>query len=291
MTLEIIDLKQKKRGAVRPGPRSETDGRPSPRPRTPPEPKRAEPPEIRHDPSLLASRVHEDLQRFVSFLSHEIRQPLNSLSLWTDLLGSTQDLDEKGREYLTHILRAVERLSRIVDEQRAFASVVSDPVETDWVELGEILETVEQELAEVLASGRARLEVGELPRVYTDPNLLRPVFRNLILNAVQHRRPEVEPEIRVWSREPQTASGLACEVLVEDNGPGFAAEDAERVFGLFERLEPERSDGTGLGLALCRRALERLGGTIRAESSPGQGATFILGLPDLRVEECPANEE
>lgn len=230
-----------------------------------------------------------DLPHFARFLSHELRQPLNSISLWTDLLGSTQSLDEKGRGYLGRILEEIGRLSRIVDEQLILAQVSSNPLEVGWVELGELVEEARAELSEILEESGARMVVEDLPQVYSDPKLLRPVFRNLIVNAVCHRRPKVAPRIRVWAREPEIFEGMACEVLVEDNGPGFAPEDAERMFTMFERLEPDGSDGTGLGLTLCRHAMDRLGGTIRALDRSGEGATFVLGLPEFRVEDCPTN--
>lgn len=237
------------------------------------------------DPTDSAGSEAREL--FATFLSHEIRQPLGSLGLWLDLLESTLgiDLGIKGQEYMDRIHEEVDRIAEMVDEQMIFSEVAALKLQREWMELTEVLEEVRRDLQPAFSRIQAELRVGPLPRICSDPRLLHPLMRNLLANAVQYRSADRPLVIEVTSRDPEPASDMACEVVVEDNGRGFAQEDHERMFRLFERLDPDGPPGTGIGLALCRRIAERLGGRLTAESRPGEGAVFILGLPDQGVEE------
>ncbi|MFA6465008.1 MAG: ATP-binding protein, partial [Desulfurivibrionaceae bacterium] len=128
------------------------------------------------------------------------------------------------------------------------------------------------------------VEIDTLCRIKADPLQIRQLFQNLIANALKYRRPEVPPQVLVSSRiivtpEAEGAMEFCC-ITVEDNGIGFAAESVDKIFGLFQRLHGRSQyEGTGIGLAVCKRIVERHGGTITAESSPGKGARFIVTLP------------
>jgi signal transduction histidine kinase len=133
----------------------------------------------------------------------------------------------------------------------------------------------------------ARIELGDLPVVEADPTQMRQLLQNLLSNALKFRRQGVPPVVRISGRlrGPEGASssdGAArlCEVIVADNGIGFKPDYAGRIFGIFQRLYGRHEyPGTGIGLATCRKILERHGGTITASSQPGEGATFVFTLP------------
>ncbi len=133
-----------------------------------------------------------------------------------------------------------------------------------------------------------RVEVGELPTVDADPLQVRQLMQNLIGNSLKYRRPDVPPVVRVSSRTLREDSAAPaprptqtfCQILVEDNGIGFEEIYSERIFTIFQRLHGRNEyEGTGIGLAVCRKIVERHGGTITAQSTLGKGSTFLVTLP------------
>lgn len=236
------------------------------------------------------ARSNEDLKQFASFISHELRQPLNSIALWTDLLKSTdgERLNEKGRRYLDEIRDSVQRMGDLIHAQLALSDVSAQEGHHEPVDLRQVVDDLAKDLDSALREAGARLEVNSLPVVRGDPHQLYQLLRNLVDNAVKYRRPQAPLQIRIWS-EPW--NGGTCpdgagswRICVQDNGRGFPAEAGERIFRLFERLDPETAPGSGMGLAICQRVVERLGGQLTAEGRPGEGATFVISLPPGRVE-------
>jgi signal transduction histidine kinase len=133
------------------------------------------------------------------------------------------------------------------------------------------------DLEVVIAEAAGRVEIGELPVIDADPSQVRQLLQNLVANALKYRHPDRPPIVRITSSSPDAAH---CTIAVADNGIGFKPEYTERIFKMFERLHGRaRYDGSGIGLAICRRIAERHGGTITATASPGQGATFTVTLP------------
>jgi signal transduction histidine kinase len=133
-----------------------------------------------------------------------------------------------------------------------------------------------------------RVQIDELPTIDGDPLQLRLLMQNLISNAVKFRAPDRPPVVRVFSLNQHNDGGhtteppaeRVCRIAVQDNGIGFDERHADRIFGIFERLQSRSEyDGTGIGLATCRKIAERHGGSITATSSPGQGSLFVVTLP------------
>jgi light-regulated signal transduction histidine kinase (bacteriophytochrome) len=152
------------------------------------------------------------------------------------------------------------------------------------IDLEKIVRQVIADLEIRIAETGGLVEVHGLCRIKADPLQIRQLFQNLIANGLKYRRPDVPPRVVISGRviSSPTGEGPAdfCCITVEDNGIGFAMESAERIFGLFQRLHGRSEyEGTGIGLALCKRIVERHGGTITAESSPAMGARFIVTLP------------
>ena len=223
--------------------------------------------------SALSQR-NEDLRRFASFVSHELRQPVSTLAIWAELLqtrhGAT--LDEEARGYLNEIRASAKRLGDQIEAQLLAASARPPPAEpTDLVR---VIREVADSLKPALQAADASLEVDALPLLRVEAQQMRQLFTNLLENAVKYRRDGVPLRIAI-----RHASGDPVEICVEDNGRGFPPEQAERLFAAGERLAQPGVEGHGLGLAICRRILERHGGSLHAEGRPGQGATFRLRLP------------
>jgi light-regulated signal transduction histidine kinase (bacteriophytochrome) len=158
-------------------------------------------------------------------------------------------------------------------------------VTTDLVSITrEVVSDLEARIEQV----NGRVEVGELPSVEADPLQVRQLMQNLIGNSLKYNRPDVPPVVSIYSHHliddpaqtPSAQSGPCCQILVEDNGIGFEEIYSEKIFTIFQRLHGRTEyEGTGVGLAVCRKIVERHGGTITARSTPGKGSTFTVTLP------------
>ena len=230
------------------------------------------------DRTVELVRSNDNLKRFASFLSHELRQPLGTQMIWIELLESQSrgSLDAEAQRSLGNIRASGLKMAELITTQIALASPQS--AQDDHPVRVELATVVRDAIADVqlqLDAIGAKVHVGPLPAVRGEARQLYQLFRNLIENAIKYRRADVQTEISI--------SADGDEVCVEDNGRGFAREDAERIFEPTERLDPGDADGQGLGLALCKTIVERHGGQLRGEGRPGEGATFRVTLPEDRI--------
>jgi signal transduction histidine kinase len=230
-------------------------------------------------------RSNEGLQRFASFLSHELRQPLGTQMIWIGLLESQAEgvLDETCMRHLGNIRAMALKMADQISAQIATTAQPAAQASTERVDLASVVRDAISEISPQLDGIGAKVTVGKLPVVKGDARQLTQLFRNLIENALKYRRDRVPVVITIEAQAAEAVRGDSFEIVVEDNGRGFALEDAERIFEPLERLEAEESDGQGLGLAICRSIVERHGGSLRADGRPGEGATFRIELPRDRV--------
>jgi len=226
------------------------------------------------------SRSNDDLRRFAAFLSHELRQPVATQAIWAELLEANyaSRLDDAGRLYLSRLRSFTGRIAESIEAQLALFSVTDAPLHLERVDLSGLLGALLAELKERLESQQAEVVVGELPPVHADLRLLRQLLANLLENAINYRRPEVPLRIRIDRGPAPLGATRYVEIVLEDNGRGFPAEDEERIFEPGCRVDSDRA-GSGLGLTVCRRIAERHGGQLHAEGRPGAGARFRLVLP------------
>ncbi|MBB6048729.1 PAS domain-containing sensor histidine kinase [Armatimonas rosea] len=225
-------------------------------------------------------RSNKALQEFASIASHDLKEPLRKIQAFGGRLKSkeAQNLSTDGQDYLARMLSAAERMQVLIDDLLAYSRVTSKAQPFVAVNLNNIAYDVVSDLeARVLQSGgRVRLE--PLPELEADPLQMRQLLQNLIGNALKFARPGVAPEVVVWA-ESAGKPGFT-KIFVSDNGIGFAPEYTERIFEVFERLHGHGTyEGTGMGLAISRRIVERHGGTIQATSTPGEGALFTIEIP------------
>jgi PAS domain S-box-containing protein len=220
-------------------------------------------------------RSNADLAQFASVASHDLREPLVVVKGYLELLSQrhSDSLDADGRRFLGFAVDGVDRMQELISDllewSRAGAELDRLPVDPRVL--------AEQAAAAVEHRARTRrvtVEIGELPAVRAEPTALRRVFQNLISNAVKFGAAD-EPRVSLAARREASA----WRFTVADNGPGIAERDRDRVFTLFERLGA-RQRGTGIGLAICRRIVERHGGRIWVEESPGGGAAFHFTIED-----------
>jgi signal transduction histidine kinase len=233
---------------------------------------------------------NSELQDFASVASHDLQEPLRKVQAFSDRLRSRcgATLDDNGRDYLDRVQNAAARMQTLINDLLTYSRVATKAqpfVPTDFVSITRaVLSDLEARIEQV----QGRVEMGDLPTVDADPLQVRQLMQNLIGNSLKYCRPEVPPVVKVWSKhlphDPCSAAGgpprPICQILVEDNGIGFDEIYSERIFTIFQRLHGRNEyEGTGVGLAVCRKIVERHGGTITARSTPGKGSTFQVSLP------------
>jgi PAS domain S-box-containing protein len=218
--------------------------------------------------------ANRELESYNFSVSHDLRQPLNAIGGFAELLQDGiegADRDDCLREIAANAARMEQMLDALMWLSRAGRGAL-DPVPVDMQEL---VASVVRDIA-AGAPHTASIEVGELPPACGDPVLLRQVWVNLVGNAVKYSRYSAQPRIEIGGAR----RGPRVEYAIRDNGVGFDMDDAERLFGAFQRLpSAARFEGSGVGLAIVQRIIRRHGGRIDAESAPGRGATFRISLP------------
>jgi light-regulated signal transduction histidine kinase (bacteriophytochrome) len=187
---------------------------------------------------------------------------------------------------------AAARMRTLIDDLLAFSRVIRKTEPFVPVSLAQITKEVLGDLEVRMEKNAARVEVGDLPSIDADPTQMRQLMLNLIGNALKFQPPGAQPLVKVQGRTITSISGEQfCELTVEDNGIGFEQQYAEKIFVVFQRLHGRGEyEGTGIGLAVCRRITDRHHGTIVAKSEPGQGATFTVTLPVHQPKPKAANE-
>lgn len=238
-------------------------------------------------------RSNESLSMFASMASHDLQEPLRKIQQFGDLLlgqHGTQ-LGESGCDLVTRMQAASVRMSALIRDLLDYARLSRQAQPFQPVDLNPLVEGVLGALEMVVVETGALIEVGPLATLPGDATQLAQLFQNLISNAIKFAKPGQMPQIRLRS-EPRSRQQLPegfrswaadqqyCLILVSDEGIGFAPSQAERIFGAFQRLHGKSQyPGTGIGLAIVKKVVEQHKGFIEAESSPGQGATFLVYLP------------
>jgi light-regulated signal transduction histidine kinase (bacteriophytochrome) len=224
-------------------------------------------------------RSNEALEDFASVASHDLQEPLRKILSFGERLDTSAGpvLQGNPRRYLDGMLGAAARMRALISDLLTYSLLTTRVRPFVSTNLADLAREVIADLDTIVADAGGRVEVGKLPVIDADPAQMRQLLQNLLANAIKYRRKDEPPIVRLDSSSPDAEH---CSITVADNGIGFNQEYSERIFKMFERLHARaRYDGSGIGLAICRRVAERHGGTITASSSPGQGATFIVKLP------------
>lgn len=225
---------------------------------------------------------NRELQDFAYVSSHDLQEPLRKIQAFGDRLKVTcQDsLNEKGLDYLERMLNAAGRAQVLINDLLAFSRVTTKAQPFVAVDLSDVLEGVLSDLEIRIEQTEAIVIATPLPIVEADALQMRQLLQNLLSNALKFRREGIVPTIHVCTQHYQRQGQDWCEIRVRDNGIGFDPKYTDRIFQIFQRLHGRGAyEGTGIGLAICRKIAERHGGTLTAESKPGNGATFIFNIP------------
>jgi diguanylate cyclase (GGDEF)-like protein/PAS domain S-box-containing protein len=221
-------------------------------------------------------RSNLDLERFAYVASHDLSEPLRSISGFVDLLARRYkgQLDEDADRFISFTVSGVERMQTLIDDLLVYARVRSVELTLVDVDTAAVIRDILTDLEDAIADRGTLLEVGQLPVIRAEPALLGQVFRNLIANAVKFSVGE-NPRVSV-----SATRGLRhWRFDIQDNGPGVEPADVARVFEVFQRLHGRDVPGTGIGLAIVKRAIERHGGTIEVHAAPGGGSIFSFSIP------------
>lgn len=235
-------------------------------------------------------RSNRELEQFASVASHDLQEPLRKIQAFGDRLHSrySTQLDATGKEYLERIQSSAGRMRRLIEDLLAFSRVATRSKPFVAVDLNKVIQEVHSDLEERLLATQGKIDVEPLPVIHGDELHMRQLFQNLIGNGLKFHRPDVPPIIQIRSRiippiDPQLPEYF--ELTFSDNGIGFENQYADRIFHLFQRLHGRSEyEGTGMGLAICRKIAEHHGGSISATGQPGVGATFIVRLPVNPIE-------
>ena len=231
-------------------------------------------------------RSNRELQDFASIASHDLQEPLRKVMAFGDRLRQhmAPTLDETANDYLNRMQNAATRMSSLIEALLEYSRVTTKARPFERVDLNTILADVLSDLETSIQESGACVEADSLPTVLADRLQVRQLLQNLIANALKFHAPGEAPRVRLSAiRSPNGNWSVA----VQDRGVGFDQVYAERIFRPFQRLHA-RSDfpGSGMGLAICRKIVERHGGAISASSRPGEGAIFTFTLPESRREEA-----
>ena len=236
--------------------------------------------------------TNRELQEFASIASHDLQEPLRKVVAFGERLAehAGERLDETGKDYLQRMQSAATRMAALIDALLTYSRLSTRAQPFERVDLTQTMLGVMVDLEVRIRETHARVETTVLPQVMADRIQMHQLLLNLLSNALKFSRPGVPPELWVgWRLLP----GNRCEITVADNGIGFEEEYAERIFRPFQRLHGRGEyEGTGMGLAICRKIVTRHGGSIVARSEPGKGSTFVVELPVTQPSQeapCPSS--
>jgi signal transduction histidine kinase len=232
---------------------------------------------------------NHELQQFSWVVSHDLKEPLRKIGIFVKLIGERcLNQDPNGPFYVQRTILAAERMSNLISDLLSFSRLSAEPI-FEAFELNDIINEVTTDLEYAFEEKGGKLILqGELPEIVGVRSQFRQVFQNLISNSIKFARESVKPEITITAdridtpnfNAPANKEGIYHRITLQDNGIGFEEQYNEKIFAIFQRLHSKESyEGTGIGLAIARKIIDKHNGLIIGQSKAGEGATFIIILP------------
>ena len=239
--------------------------------------------------------VNKDLDRFAFMASHDLQEPLRKIRTFSDLLFNKyhESIDADGKKYLDKIQQAAQRMQMLIQDILTFSKATVDKREFTESDMNRLLNNVLEEMKPMLEEKKAQVHVEPLPTLRVNPVLIHPLFYNLISNSIKYCKKDTAPVLKIYAtRDDQQSENKYCRIYFEDNGIGFDQKYAEQIFLMFKRLHHTREyEGTGIGLALCKKIVEEHKGFISAKSKINEGSTFIVSFPVNGIHTMPQDSD
>lgn len=235
--------------------------------------------------------MNEELDQFAYVASHDLQEPLRKIMVFSDKILMKNNLDEEGAKYFDKIIGSSRRMQSLINDLLSFSRHSMGSSDFKKTDLSLLVRQATAELEIAIEKNKAQVHIGELPEAWVIPGLMQQLFYNLISNALKFRKNEVSPEIYI-SAEKMKLTELSHDhsdngktgyykIAVADNGIGFDPKYAEEIFMVFKRLHSYHEfEGTGVGLSICKKIIEKHNGFIRAESKMNEGSVFWIALPE-----------
>jgi two-component system, LuxR family, sensor kinase FixL len=233
--------------------------------------------EVLEEQRVQLERTNSELEQYAWVASHDLKEPLRKIRTFSDMLLNMpgNDISEDAINKLKKIHESAERMDKLIEAILLYSHSSADQ-ESEIVDLNQIVKEVISDLEVTINNKRAHIDVDELPTIKGIPFQLRQLFQNLISNALKYSKPGIEPDVHILCSKENNE----YEIEVKDNGIGFNVEYANKIFQVFQRLVTKQEyEGTGIGLALCKKIVENHGGVIEGHSKEGEGSSFIIRLP------------